>query len=104
MDNCVGQYKSHVQNESHHQFQLILSYDVLTILLFSAAAFMFMSLLSMRFYKRVICQYLISGHSHMMPDRLVCNRRKSFGSNNFYLPTEMIERISSTNTVKGRIY
>lgn len=65
---------------------------------------MFMSLLSMTFYKRVICQYLVSGHSYMMPDRVVCHRRKSFGSNDLYLPTEMIERISSSNTVKSRIY
>ena len=62
---------------------------------------MFMSLLSMTLYKRVVCHYLISGHSHMMPDRVVSHTKKSFGTNNLYLPEEMIEKMSSIATVNA---
>ena len=55
----------------------------------------------MTFYKGVICHFLISGHSHMMPDRVVSHIKKSFGTNDLYLPTEMIDRMSSINTVKA---
>lgn len=70
-------------------------------LYFTQGVLMFMSLLSMTFYKRVICHFLISGHSHMMPDRVVSHIKKSFGTNDLFLPTEMIEKMSNIKTVKG---
>ena len=39
---------------------------------------MFMSYLSMTLYNRVVCHYLISGHSYMMPERVVSHIKKSF--------------------------
>ena len=71
------------------------SYDV------TQAVMMFMSLLSITLYKRVICHYLISGHSHMMPDRVVSHIKKSFGTNDLYLPNEMIDKIKNVDTVRA---
>ena len=63
MDNCVGQNKS----------QVVL---------------MFMSFLSMTFYKRANCYYLVSGHSHMCPDRVVPHAKRSIGVNDIFEPEE----------------
>ena len=59
---------------------------------------MFMAFLSMTLYRRVVCHLLISGHSHMCPDRVVSHVKKSFGINNLYLPSQMVDRI---NTIKS---
>ena len=40
---------------------------------------MFMAFLSMTSCKRVTCHFLISGHSHMCPDRVVSHVKCSFG-------------------------
>ena len=37
----------------------------------------------------------------MMPDRVVSHTKKSFGTNNSYLPEEMIEKMSSIATVNA---
>ena len=50
MNNCVGQNKSQV-------------------------VMIFMLLLSMTLYKKVVCDYLVSGHSHMCPDRVVSHAK-----------------------------
>lgn len=65
---------------------------------------MFMALLSITFYKRVICHYLISGHSHMCPDRVVSHVKKSFGTNNLYLPSHMIEKMNTVKSVTGEFF
>lgn len=75
MDNCVGQNKS----------QVVL---------------MFMSFLSMTFYKRVVCHYLVSGHSHMCPDRVVSHAKRSRGVNDIYDPMDFVEKM---NKVCGNI-
>lgn len=62
---------------------------------------MFMSLMSMAFYKRVICHYLVSGHSHMVPDRVISHVKRSFGTNDMYLPEEMITKMNTISTVTG---
>ena len=62
---------------------------------------MFMAFLSMTLYMRVICHFLISGHSHMCPDRVVSHVKRSFGVNNLYLPSEMVEKINTIRSVKA---
>jgi hypothetical protein len=75
MDNCVGQNKSQ-------------------------AVLMFMSFLSQLFYKRVVCHYLVSGHSHMCPDRVVSHAKRSIGVNNIYHPAGLVEKM---NTVSHKV-
>jgi hypothetical protein len=75
MDNCVGQNKSQV-------------------------VMMFMSFLSMTFYKRVICHYLVSGHSHMCPDRVVSHAKRSIGVNDIFEPQGFVQKM---NTVRHGI-
>ena len=113
MDNCVGQNKSQVLvkftfNAYFNSLSMIRlkksSHIIYPILCNSIqAVLMFMSLLSMTLYKRVICHYLISGRSHMMPDRVVSQIKKSFRTNYLYLPNEMIEKMSSIDTVKAEL-
>lgn len=70
MDNCVGQNKS----------QVVL---------------MFMSFLSMTFYTRAICYYLVSEHSHMCPDRVVSHAKRSIGVNDIFEPEELVQKINT---------
>ena len=74
MDNCVGQNKS----------QTVM---------------MFMSFMSMLFYKKVICHYLISGHSHMCPDRVVSHAKRSIGVNDVFEPEGFVEKMNTVSTI-----
>jgi hypothetical protein len=60
---------------------------------------MFMAFLSMTLYKRVICHFLVSGHSHMCPDRVVSHVKKSFGVADLFHPSQMIQRMNSIKSV-----
>lgn len=62
---------------------------------------MLMALLSMTFYKRVICHFLISGHSHMVPDRVISHVKRSFGTNDLYHPQDMIQKMSAVKSITG---
>lgn len=53
---------------------------------------MFMAFLSMTSCKRVTCHFLISGHSHMCPDRVVSHAKCSFGVNNLHLRSETVKK------------
>ena len=75
MDNCLCQNKSQV-------------------------VMMFMSFLSMTFYKKVVCHYLVSGHSHMCPDRVVSHAKRSLGVNDMYEPNGFVNKMI---TVRCRI-
>ena len=75
MDNCVGQNKSQ-------------------------AVLMFMLFLSQLFYKRVVCHYLVSGHSHMCPDRVVSHAKRSIGINNVYHPAGLVEKMNTVRNMK----
>lgn len=72
MDNCVGQNKSQ-------------------------GVFMFMALLSLTFYKKVVLHFLVSGHSHMCPDRVVSHAKRSIGVANIFEPSGLVDKI---NTVR----
>jgi len=72
-DNCVGQNKSNA---------------VLKLECF----------LSMSFYERVLVIYLIPGHSHMLPDRVVSWVKKTLNIRNVYSPEEIIDCME---TVRG---
>jgi hypothetical protein len=50
----------------------------------SQVVLMFMSFLSMTFYTRAICYYLVSEHSHMCPDRVVSD------VNDIFEPEELV--------------
>ena len=63
---------------------------------------MFMAFLSMTLYKRVVCHYLISGHSHMCPDRVVSHVKRSFGVQNLFHPNEMVECINTIKSVTAQ--
>lgn len=60
---------------------------------------MFMAFLSISLYKKVICHFLVSGHSHMCPDRVVSHVKKSFGVSDLFHPSQMIERMNSIRSV-----
>ena len=62
---------------------------------------MLMALLSMTFYKRVICHFLISEHSHMVPDRVISHVKRSFGTNDLYHPQDMIQKMSAVKPITG---
>ena len=70
MDNCVGQNKSQ-------------------------GVMMFMSFLSMSLYKRVICHYLVSGHSHMCPDRVVSHAKRSIGVTDVFEPQGFVDKMNT---------
>ena len=63
---------------------------------------MFMAFLSMTLYERVVCHYLISGHSHMCPDRVVSHVKRSFGVQNLFLPNQMVECINTIKSVTAQ--
>ena len=56
---------------------------------------MFMSFLSMTFYTRAICYYLVSEHSHMCPDRVVSHAKHSIGVNDIFEPEELVQKINT---------
>jgi hypothetical protein len=74
MDNCVGQNKSQ-------------------------GVFMFMALLSLNFYKKVVLHFLVSGHSQMCPDRVVSHAKRSIGVANIFEPSGLVDKI---NTVREK--
>ena len=76
-DNCVAQNKSN-------------------------STLKFEAFLSMTFYELVLIIYLIPGHSHMLPDRVVAWVKKSLKRLNLYSPHDIIKIINTINTVTGR--
>ena len=74
-DNCVGQNKSNVT----------LQFD---------------SFMAQSFYERVMVIYLIPGHSHMLPDRVVAWAKRALYKKNIYLPYDIVKEINNGNIVK----
>jgi len=60
----------------------------------------FFALLSVLFYDNgvVAVLYLLSGHSHMLPDRATAHRATAMKNRNIYHPKQLVE---VTNSVKG---
>lgn len=75
-DNCVGQNKSK---------------DV----------FLFFAILSMTFFDRVVILFLISGHSHMLPDRVVGWLRKILHGVNLFSPVELVAMFQNLKSVSA---
>ena len=75
-DNCVGQNKSNVT----------LQFDCL---------------MSLSFYKRVMIIYLIPGHSHMLPDRVVAWAKRSLYHKNLYHPDDIVKEINNVKSVSA---
>ena len=73
LDNCVGQNKSQVVMQ-------------------------FFALLSILFYEKVVCIYLIPGHSHNTADRIVAWCRNAMKGKNFFTPMAIVDAV---NEVKG---
>jgi len=76
MDNCVGQNKSQV-------------------------VFKFFCFLSLTFFKRVACQFLITGHFHMAPDRVTSNAKSAIGIQDLYLPTQIAEAMNNVANIQA---
>ena len=75
-DNCAGQNKSNVT----------LQFDCL---------------MSLSFYKRVMVIYLIPGHSHMLPDRVVAWAKRSLYRKNLYHPDDIVKEINNVKSVSA---
>jgi hypothetical protein len=73
LDNCVGQNKSNITMK-------------------------FNAMLSLLFYDKVVLLYLISGHSHMIADRVVAWIKGSLKNGNYYCPKDFA---AVMNTVKS---
>lgn len=76
LDNCVGQNKSN----------LVMKFN---------------ALLSLLFYEKVVLLYLISGHSHMIADRVVSMLKKSIYNRNIYHPSDIAKQANTYKTVKA---
>jgi hypothetical protein len=83
VDNCVGQNKSQMTMK-------------------------FAAMLSLLFYKKVVLLFLLPGHSHMAPDRVVSWMRESLGKKkgngleaNCFLPEEIVKQINTIRSVSG---
>jgi hypothetical protein len=74
LDNCVGQNKSNA------------------VLKFSA-------MLSLLLYKRVCLLYLVSGHSHMIADRVVAWMKQSIKGKNLYHPNQFVEEARKVKSI-----
>ena len=46
--------------------------------------------------------YLISGHSHMLPDRVVSWSKKSLAQSNLYGPDDIVNRMNTVKSIKAR--
>jgi hypothetical protein len=97
MDICVGQNKSQV----HQYLSISILQTILPVINHLQGVLMFMSFLSMTLYKRLVCNFLVSGHSHICPDRFESHVKRSFGANNLYLPARMVENINTIRTVSA---
>ena len=58
----------------------------------------FNALLSILLYDKVVLLYLVSGHSHMLPDRVVSMLKKSITNRNVYHPKDIAERANAFTT------
>ena len=74
MDNCVGQNKSNVTMQ-------------------------FAAMLSFLFYKKVVLLYLIPGHSHMLPDRVVAWMKNKIRGKQIFHPDGLVEACNTINSV-----
>jgi hypothetical protein len=78
MDNCVGQNKSHT-------------------------TFMFDAMLSCLVFDRVADLYLISGHSHMRPDRTTGHCKKAMKGQNIYCPEKLVEVFNQVKNMRSHL-
>lgn len=74
-ENCVGQNKSQV-------------------------CMQYYSFLSLTMYKKVVVIYMISGHSHMKPDRVVAWTKRQLKANVF-VPEQLVERFNRVPSVEA---
>ena len=68
LDNCVGQNKSQVMMK-------------------------FYCMLGLCFYETVGCVFLISGHSHMLPDRATSHAKRALKLKNVWHPNQLINLV-----------
>ena len=76
MDNCVG------QNKSQNMMK-------------------FYAMLSVLFYEEVAALFLISGHSHMLPDRATAHARNSMKMKHIWHPTQLVQIVNGVKNLKA---
>jgi hypothetical protein len=76
LDNCVGQNKSQV-------------------------VMMFYALLSILFYEKVVCLYLIPGHSFMTPDRVLAWIKSKLKGSNLFTPQQIVCEANKVESVNA---
>eukprot|EP01032_Pedospumella_encystans_P013339 gene13340-15365_t len=76
MDNCVGQNKSQVMMK-------------------------FFAMLSVLLYDKMVLLYLIPGHSHMKPDRVVGWVKNAIKGLNLYIPNEIVDKVNKVKGIKA---
>ena len=76
MDNCVGQNKS----------QVVMK---------------FFAMLSVLLYEKVVLLYLLPGHSHMKPDRVVAWVKGAIKGLNLYTPQQIVEKCNTVNSIEA---
>ena len=71
----------------------------------SQEGLMFFALLSLLFYKKVICHYLPKSHSHMCADKVISCIRKRIGATiNEFHPTGLIQKINEVSEKTFNIF
>jgi hypothetical protein len=76
LDNCVGQNKSNT-------------------------TMMFCAMMSLLFYKKVACLFLIPGHSHMIADRVVAWLKNSIRGKQIFHPSDFVECSNAIKSVNA---
>lgn len=74
LDNCIGQNKSN----------LVMKFN---------------AMLSLLFYSKVVLLYLISGHSHMIADRIVAWIKAAIRGKNIYCPQDLAKECNNVHSV-----
>ena len=75
LDNCVGQNKSQVMMK-------------------------FYCMLGLCFYETVGCVFLISGHSHMLPDRATSHAKRALKLKNVWHPNQLINLVQGVKNLE----
>ena len=78
LDNCVGQNKSQ-------------------------AVIQFFVFLSLWMYKKVVLLYLLPGHSHFKPDRVVAHIRKTYNGQDLFVPSQFAARANTSPNVNAEV-
>ena len=58
----------------------------------------FFASLSVCFYEKVVCLYLKSGHSHMLPDRATAHAKNAIKNRNIYHTKDLVAFVNTVGS------